>query len=231
MKVLLVEDDEMLAYIIKDGLENTIRGYEVRVAENGEQGLKAWKEFQPDLILCDVQMKGMNGLEMAERIRETDPYTPLLFTSVLTSPMDVVAGIKTGANNYIKKPFSLDELHAYILAFQREWKRKEEANEVEEKGYDLGECWLPVHENVLHHRATGQVIPLGNHQAQILRLLCKHVGETVKREEILQEIWGTDEAEESLRENIYQLRKLLKPYRGIEIKTLIKVGYKLEVDR
>lgn len=227
MKVLLVEDDEMLAYIIKDGLENTIRGYEVRVAENGEQGLKAWKEFQPDLILCDVQMKGMNGLEMAERIRETDPYTPLLFTSVLTSPMDVVAGIKTGANNYIKKPFSLEELHAYILAFQREWKKKETGSE--EKEVDLGEwVWL-ANENGLRHRSSGEVIALGNHQAQILRLLCKHVGETVKRETFLQEIWGNDDAEESLRENIYQLRKLLKPYRNIEIKTIIKVGYKLEV--
>ena len=89
IKLLLVEDDANLRYIVQSSLEDLIGGYEVKVAENGLQGLEEWKEFQPDIIISDIDMPVMNGFEMVKRIRETDGDTPILFASALTSPKDV----------------------------------------------------------------------------------------------------------------------------------------------
>ena len=89
IKLLLVEDDANLRYIVQSSLEDLIGGYEVKVAENGLQGLEEWKEFQPDIIISDIDMPVMNGFDMVKRIRETDGDTPILFASALTSPKDV----------------------------------------------------------------------------------------------------------------------------------------------
>ena len=102
IKLLLVEDDASLRYIVQGGLEDMIGGYEVITAANGEEGLKQWKEQHPDVIVSDIEMPVMNGYEMVKRIRETDGETPILFSSALISPKDVVKGYEIGANNYIK---------------------------------------------------------------------------------------------------------------------------------
>ena len=88
IKLLLVEDDANLRYIIRGGLEDMIGGYEIKDAANGEEGLKVWQEWQPDVIVSDIEMPVMDGYEMVKRIRETDPDTPILFSSCLlyTSP-------------------------------------------------------------------------------------------------------------------------------------------------
>ena len=89
IKLLIVEDDASLAYIEKTGLEDIIGGYEVTTASNGKEGLKAWEESHPDVIISDIDMPVMNGFEMVERIRETDGDVIIIFTSALTSPNDV----------------------------------------------------------------------------------------------------------------------------------------------
>lgn len=116
IKLLLVEDDASLRYIVQGGLEDMIGGYEVIAAANGEEGLKQWKEQHPDVIVSDIEMPVMNGYEMVKRIRETDGETPILFSSALISPKDVVKGYEIGANNYIKKPFIPEELDAHVHA-------------------------------------------------------------------------------------------------------------------
>lgn len=116
IKLLLVEDDASLRYIVQGGLEDMIGGYEVITAANGEEGLKQWKEQHPDVIVSDIEMPVMNGYEMVKRIRETDGETPILFSSALISPKDVVKGYEIGANNYIKKPFIPEELDAHVHA-------------------------------------------------------------------------------------------------------------------
>ena len=119
IKLLLVEDDESLAYIEKTGLEDIIGGYEVTTACNGKEGVKAWEETHPDVIISDIDMPVMNGFEMVERIRETDGSVIIIFTSALTSPNDVKAGYRLGINNYVKKPFVPEELDAHIQALMK----------------------------------------------------------------------------------------------------------------
>ena len=119
IKLLLVEDDESLAYIEKTGLEDIIGGYEVTTACNGKEGVKAWEEKHPDVIISDIDMPVMNGFEMVERIRETDGNVIIIFTSALTSPNDVKAGYRLGINNYVKKPFVPEELDAHIQALMK----------------------------------------------------------------------------------------------------------------
>ena len=114
IKLLLVEDDPTLSYIIQSGLQDIIGGYEVITAGNGMEGLQAWQQHHPDIIISDIDMPVMNGFQMVERIRETDGDTPIVFASALTSPKDVREGYKIGVNNYIKKPFVPDELDAHI---------------------------------------------------------------------------------------------------------------------
>ena len=119
IKLLIVEDDASLAYIEKTGLEDIIGGYEVTTASNGKEGLKAWEESKPDVIISDIDMPVMNGFEMVERIRETDGDVIIIFTSALTSPNDVKAGYRLGINNYVKKPFVPEELDAHIQALMK----------------------------------------------------------------------------------------------------------------
>ena len=119
INLLLVEDDESLAYIEKTGLEDIIGGYKVTTATNGKEGLKAWEETRPDVIISDIDMPVMNGFEMVERIRETDQDVIIIFTSALTSPNDVKAGYRLGINNYVKKPFVPEELDAHIQALMK----------------------------------------------------------------------------------------------------------------
>mgnify|MGYP002232175777 FL=1 len=97
IKLLLVEDDANLCYIIRGGLEDMIGGYEVMTASNGEEGLKIWKEQHLDIIISDIEMPVMDGYEMVRRIRETDGFIPIVFTSGRVSPKDVVKGYELGA--------------------------------------------------------------------------------------------------------------------------------------
>lgn len=106
IKLLLVEDDANLCYIIQGGLEDMIGGYKVLTASNGEEGLAVWKAQQPDVIVADIEMPVMDGYEMVRRIREQDEHVLILFTSGRVSPKDVVKGYELGVNNYVKKPFS-----------------------------------------------------------------------------------------------------------------------------
>lgn len=141
IKLLLVEDDASLRYIVQGGLEDMIGGYEVIAAANGEEGLKQWKEQHPDVIVSDIEMPVMNGYEMVKRIRETDGETPILFSSALISPKDVVKGYEIGANNYIKKPFIPEELDAHVHALLKLSKG--------EKSKDTSQCYKIGKEYVL----------------------------------------------------------------------------------
>ena len=140
IRLLLVEDDANLCYIIRGGLEDMIGGYEIMTADNGETGLRIWKETHPDVIVADIEMPVMDGYEMVRRIRETDDVTPILFTSGRVSPKDVVKGYELGVNNYIKKPFLAEELNAHILALLKLTKGIRSVNE--EEIFHLGTSFI-----------------------------------------------------------------------------------------
>ena len=225
IKLLLVEDDPTLSYIIQSGLQDIIGGYEVITAGNGMEGLQAWQQHHPDIIISDIDMPVMNGFQMVERIRETDGDTPIVFASALTSPKDVREGYKIGVNNYIKKPFVPDELDAHIHGLL---KMKEGTKTRNESGfYKIGRYTLDAEHASLRNDETNEKKILTVREAQILQLLAENKNETIKREAILSRFWNTEDdyfASRTLDVFIAKLRKLLEDDPLVLIKTIRGVG-------
>lgn len=231
IKLLLVEDDANLNYIIQGGLEDMIGGYEVQTASNGEEGIHLWREWKPDVIVSDIEMPVMDGYEMVRRIRRVDGIIPILFTSGRVSPKDVVKGYELGVNNYIKKPFLAEELNAHITALLRLTNgiRSCDVSSVYAIGYlyefDAGQAIL--------RQKNGEEKTLTEREAHLMRMLCEHKGEVVKREMILSQLWNTDDdyfASRSLDVFVSRLRKLLSEDDSVQIKTVKGVGLVLKED-
>lgn len=231
IKLLLVEDDANLNYIIQGGLEDMIGGYEVQTASNGEEGIHLWREWKPDVIVSDIEMPVMDGYEMVKRIRKVDGVIPILFTSGRVSPKDVVKGYELGVNNYIKKPFLAEELNAHITALLRLTNgiRSCDVSSVYAIGYlyefDAGQAIL--------RQKNGEEKTLTEREAHLMRMLCEHKGEVVKREMILSQLWNTDDdyfASRSLDVFVSRLRKLLSEDDSVQIKTVKGVGLVLKED-
>ena len=223
VKLLLVEDDASLAYIEKTGLEDIIGGYEVTTATNGKEGLKAWEESKPDVIISDIDMPVMNGFEMVERIRETDQDVIIIFTSALTSPNDV--------NNYVKKPFVPEELDAHIQALMK--MRGGAKTQKETSHYRLGKYTLDADHATLRNDETNLSQTITQREAQILQLLAENKNNVVRREAILSRFWNTEDdyfASRSLDVFVNKLRKLLADEPRITLKTVRGIGLQLLVE-
>lgn len=231
IKLLLVEDDTNLSYIVQSGLQDIIGGYEVITAFNGKEGLEAWKEHHPDIIISDIDMPVMDGFEMVRQIRETDGDTPILFASALTSPKDVRKGYDIGVNNYVKKPFIPDELDAHLHAIL---KMKEGTKTRNEEGLcKFGYYTLDAEHATLRNSESGKSTTLTAREAQILQLLAENKGEVVRREVILNRCWDKNDdyfASRSLDVFVTKLRKLFETDPMIEIKTVRGVGLMLVVN-
>lgn len=228
IKLLLVEDDANLCYIVQTGLQDLIGGYEVVTANNGKEGLKAWGEHHPDIIISDIDMPIMDGFEMVKRIRETDGSTPILFASALTSPKDVKKGFSIGVNNYVKKPFVADELDGHIHAILK-MQNGEKTKSVTDH-YTFGHYTLDATHATLRNNDTNNLQTLTLREAQILQLLVENKNEVVRREAILSRYWETEDdyfASRSLDVFLTKLRKLFESDSTIEIKTVRKIGIML----
>lgn len=228
IKLLLVEDDPNLRYVVQCGLEDIIGGYEVQTAANGEEGLKVWETFRPDIIISDIDMPVMDGFEMVRRIRETDADTPILFASALTSPKDVKHGYELGVNNYVKKPFIADELDAHMKAVL---KMTQGTHTRTETGFcKFGSYTLDTEHGTLRNDSTGQRQTLTATETKLLQILAQNKNETVRREAILSRCWNTEDdyfASRSLDVFVSKLRKLFEADDDIEIKTVRGVGLML----
>ena len=230
IKLLLVEDDANLRYIVQSGLQDLIGGYEVVTAENGLEGLKQWEEFHPDIIISDIDMPVMNGFDMVKRIRETDGDTPILFASALTSPKDVKSGYEMGVNNYVKKPFVPDELDAHIRAILKMKQGTKSRNET--SCFKIGHYTLDVGHATLRNDDTGSLKVLTLREVGILELLVRNKNEVVRREAILSRFWNTEDdyfASRSLDVFVSKLRKLFEQDPDIDLKTVRGVGLMLLV--
>lgn len=233
VKLLLVEDDANLSYIVQTALEDLIGGYQVFTATNGAEGLKQWEAHKPDIIVSDIDMPVMNGFDMVRRIRETDKTTPILFGSALTSPRDVKEGYKLGVNNYVKKPFAPDELDAHVHAILQMTENNPRSHD-ETECYRLGRFTFDAPHATLRDDSTGKVQTLSVREAQVLQILAANKNETVRREVILSRYWGTEDkdyfASRSLDVFVNKLRKLLEDEPQVTIKTVRGVGLILQVE-
>ena len=229
IKLLLVEDDTILRYMIRSGMEDVIGGYEIIEAADGAEGLKQWKGNRPNIIVADVEMPVMDGYDMVAKIREIDNMLPIVFASAMDQPSDVMRGYEVGVNNYIKKPYSPEELDAHVRTLLRNLQGERMENKTD--NYIVGRLKFNAPKAELT-TSEGQYIQLTMLESQILRLLCLHIGETVGRDTILETLWpDVDYFYASRRLDVFltKLRKILSIDSSVSISTIRGVGIKLNV--
>lgn len=224
-QLLLVEDDENLGSVIRDYLQ--ICGYEITLCMDGEAGWAAFQDKIYDLCILDVMMPKLDGFSLAERIRAKDEKVPILFLTAKSSKEDKIAGFKMGGDDYITKPFNIEELVLRIEVFLKRSQQKPMTNK---QLFILGNYRLEYKNLLLCYGETA-VQHLTQKEADVLRLLCLEMGNVVKREDILNPIWGSDDyfAGRSLDVFISKLRKYLKEDSRIEIQNVHSVGFRLVV--
>lgn len=188
VKILLVEDEEHLLNMIKLNLE--LEGYDVHTASDGSKALEMFRKIKPDLIVLDVMLPGMSGLDVCRIIREENDQVPVLFLTAKGTSYDKVYGLKLGADDYLTKPFDLEE---FLLRVQILLKRRTKASDLGATPviYKFG----PNEINFLTYEITdvkGEKRELSKREVQLLRLLIERKNEVVSRDTILEEIWGVD---------------------------------------
>ena len=231
IKILLVEDEATLAIIIRDTLKS--QGFQVITADNGEHGLQLFFHERPDVVVADVMMPNMDGLEMVKRIRNKDVTTPILFLTALSETEDVVRGFEAGANDYLRKPFGMLELIVRIKALVgRAFVPHDIPHDDSPTQYVIGDYQLDTMKEHLVYAADNadtEIIPLSHRESEILRLLCSSKGEVVDNRDILLELWGDDSYfnTRSLHVFITKLRHKLSRDSQVRIINVRGIGYKL----
>lgn len=228
-RVLLVEDDKNLSFILKSSLEQMIGGYEIEVATNGKEGLEKLAAGRFDVIVSDVEMPVMDGVTMVRQVRERYPDVAIVFITGLTTARDVINGYQSGADFYIKKPFLPEELDAHIQAVLKV-KRSASVPEADGKDrYTIGKYSFFPSQNLLCDE-DGYQRSLTPKEAKVLEMLCQRKGRLVSREEILIAIWQTADfySSRSLDVFITKLRKYLAKDPHIGLKVQKGVGIELE---
>ena len=225
IKVLLVEDEQTLAMIIKDTLEG--QGFLIHTAADGEEGLRLFFDLHPDVLVADVMMPRMDGFEMVRRIRQTDRRTPVLFLTARSAVNDVVEGFELGANDYLKKPFGMQELIVRIKALMGRACTYTQPAENEQTFYEIGHYQLDTRRQLLLHESLKQ--ELSHREAEILRRLCQNRNCVVGMRDILLDLWGDDSFfnQRSLHVFITKLRHKLAKDDHIRIINVRGIGYKL----
>ena len=221
MNILLVEDEVSLAMIVKDALEE--EGYEVASARDGLEGLEQYFREHPALIIADVMMPEVDGFEMVRRIRRMDKEVPVLFLSARSSVDDIVFGFGLGANDYLRKPFSLRELIARVKALTV----KSQSEPVAVIYHELGLYTFYPSTQTL--QIGGEEIELSFRESELLRLLCESGTLPVDTKDILLQLWGNDSFynTRSLHVFITKLRHKLEKDPRIKILNVRGIGYKL----
>ncbi len=224
-RVLLVDDDETLVRLLSFALEQ--EGFEVAVARNGAEAVSETGETQPDLVILDIMMPVMDGWEACARIRELSD-APVVILSAKPTESDVVRGLELGADDYVKKPFGVQELLARLQALLR---RSRSASPGERPAV-LIEGGLKI--DKIRHTATldDQPIQLTPTEFKLLTFLVENSGRAVSQEEILIQVWGPEYAREKqyLKLFVHTLKKKIEadPARPRYLHTVRGVGYRLE---
>lgn len=224
IKILLVEDEQMLAEILSDTLSN--RDFEVRTAFDGLQALELLQEWQPEVIVADVMMPRMDGFTLTQRLRSRGCEAPVLFLTARSSTEDVVRGFEAGGNDYLKKPFAIDELIVRIRALAARFSTSEEG---EERTYKLGLYTFQPARATLTLGDRSEKLPA--REAEVLLRLCRRMGQTVESASLLCELWGDDNFFNlrSLNVFISRLRHRLSCDKRLQIISIRSIGYRLEL--
>ncbi len=225
-KILLVEDDLSLGLVTKDSLE--LQGYAIKHCEDGEAGWKAYQKEKFDICLLDVMLPKLDGFALAERIRKDDQQTPILFLTAKSLQEDKLTGLKLGGDDYITKPFNIEELILKIDVFLKRRQISEDAHT--DKKFQIGVYRFDFDNLTLAFEEDTRQLTL--REAEVLRIFCLHLNTVLKRETILKEIWGQNDyfMGRSMDVFITRLRKYLKQDPNIRIENIPSVGFKMVVE-
>ncbi|WP_104734698.1 response regulator transcription factor [Hanstruepera ponticola] len=219
--ILLAEDEPALGLIIKESLET--RHFHVLLCENGERAFQVYQEHQPELLVLDVMMPRKDGFTLAKEIRAIDDTIPIIFLTAKSQTQDVVEGFTIGGNDYLKKPFSMEEL---IVRINNLIKRKEIQNTTEI--ISLGQFTFNFPKQLLQFNSE-EPLQLTHREAHLLFHLIKNKNQVLDRSLILNKLWGNDDffSARSMDVFISKLRKKLHQDESIQILNVRGFGYKL----
>lgn len=219
--ILLAEDEPALGQIIKESLET--RDFKVLLCENGEVALNTYKSERPELLVLDVMMPKKDGFTLAKEIRLEDDTIPIIFLTAKSQTQDVVEGFAIGGNDYLKKPFSMEELIVRIHNLLSRTKLQKTSDIIH-----IGSFTFDFPKQTLQY-ASEDTMQLTHREAHLLFHLIKHKNNVLERSFILNKLWGTDDffSARSMDVFISKLRKKLKQDTSIQILNVRGFGYKL----
>ncbi len=221
VKLILAEDEPALGQIIKDSLET--RDFVVTLCENGERALQEYHNLQPDVLVLDVMMPKKDGFTVAKEVRKIDDHIPIIFLTAKSQTQDVVEGFTIGGDDYLKKPFSMEELIVRINNLLNRTKEQQQSEVL-----SLGHYTFNFPKQTLAYKSESEV-RLTHREAHLLFHLIKNKNQVLDRSMILNKLWGTDDffSARSMDVFITKLRKKLKKDSNIEIINVRGYGYKL----
>lgn len=221
IKILLAEDEISLAQIIKESMET--RGFEVFHCKDGIETMNCYHNECPDIVVLDIMMPKKDGFTAAREIRMIDSQIPIIFLTAKSQTKDVVEGFSLGGNDYLKKPFSIEEL---IVRIENLLERN--TNIAEEKPIKIGDYIFQFKKQILQYRSEEPKI-LTHREAHLLFHLYKNKNEVLDRSVILKKLWGNDDffSARSMDVFISKLRKKLAGDKNIQILNIRGFGYKL----
>lgn len=225
-RILLVEDDTNLGNLLQDSLE--IKNYEVVLKRNGEDAFNEFKAGKFDMCLLDVMMPKKDGFTLAKDIRRMNATVPIIFLTAKALKEDTIEGLKLGADDYITKPFSMEEL---ILRMENIFKRLPKAEASTQNQFKIGNFDFDNTMRVL--KLDGKELKLTTKESELLKMLAVYMDRILEREVALNAVWGTDSyfAGRSMDVYIAKLRKYLKDDPSVEILNIHGTGFKMIVKK
>ena len=222
IKILIVEDEQMLAEILSDTLSD--RDFDVQLAYDGLQALDAVRKESFDVIVSDIMMPNLDGYSLAKKLRTEGHNMPILFLTARSATEDVVKGFECGGNDFLKKPFAIDELIVRVKALAGRLRTHESAETV----YKIGQYEFIPASKVLRTGTYETILPA--RESEVLLRFCRDFGKTVNTSALLKELWGDDNYFNLRSLNVYisRLRNHFKEDPSIEIESIRGVGYKLK---
>ena len=221
-KLLVVEDDPNLGQILKEYLG--FKGYQVSLANDGEKGLTVFEEDNFDLCILDIMLPKKDGFTLSREIRKTNDRVPFIFLTAKSMKEDTIEGLKLGADDYITKPFSMEEL---MLRLQAILKRVYPESRDEQNIFKFGHFIFYTEKQLLE--SDGSSIKLTTKESELLKLLCMNMNKTLNRRIALKAIWNDDSYFNARSMDVYitKLRKYIKDDQSTQILTLHGQGFKL----
>lgn len=226
IKILLVEDDANLGFIISDQLKSD--GYDVTLCTDGAEGFQRFNNDNFHMCIFDVMMPKKDGFTLAREVRTVNKAIPILFLTAKSNDEDKIEGFKSGGDDYLTKPFNVEELQLRVAAMLR--RVDIQVVENDQSIYQLGDYTFDtLNFNLKHEKFEKH---LTKKEAQILKILCKFKNQVVARDIVLTGVWGQDDyfVGRSLDVFITKLRKYLKEDERIQIANIHGIGFKLEVE-